>query len=186
MATETAQAKQAMRRVIRARRRERRQQADDNVWRELSTTLADAVLTFVREAAPDAACVAVYESLDTEPPTEQLITGLRARQRQVIAPITLPDKDLSWRDVAGNADLGVDHIAAADVIVLPALAIDAHGMRLGQGGGSYDRALARRGPHALTLAVVFDGELVAGVPAEPHDLPVDAVWTPTGGILRFA
>ena len=62
---------------------------------------------------------------------------------------------------AGDS-LGLDGIAEAVLVLAPALAVDAAGRRLGQGGGSYDRALART--DAPVLAVVFDDELIESVP----------------------
>ena len=76
--------------------------------------------------------------------------------------------------------LGLDGIAAAKLVLAPALAVDTAGRRLGQGGGSYDRALTRTS--APVLAVVFDDELIASVPVEPHDRPVNGVLTPSGGV----
>ena len=61
---------------------------------------------------------------------------------------------------------------------MPALAVDGEGNRLGRGGGSYDRALRRA--TGLTIAVLYDGERVDTVPAEPHDVRVHAVVTPSG------
>lgn len=76
--------------------------------------------------------------------------------------------------------LGVDAIARARLIVVPALAVDAAGRRLGQGGGSYDRALTRRHPYSRTVALI-DGEPAARLPALPHDQPVDAVVSASRG-----
>lgn len=64
---------------------------------------------------------------------------------------------------------------------MPAVAVDRTGLRLGRGGGSYDRALARVGPAILTVALLYDGELVSRLPAEPHDQRVRAAVTPSGG-----
>jgi 5-formyltetrahydrofolate cyclo-ligase len=66
---------------------------------------------------------------------------------------------------------------------VPALQVDRDGNRLGRGGGSYDRALARA--TGLTVALLHDDELVAELPHEPHDVPVRAVATPTGGLVRL-
>lgn len=129
--------------------------------------------------------VAVFESLPTEPPTEEIIAALRVAGHRVIAPILLADKDLSWRDLSSDQDLGVDGIADATVIVLPALAVDVRGRRLGQGGGSYDRALLRADPEAVRLAVVFEQEVLDAVPADDHDQPVDAVLTADRGVRRL-
>jgi 5-formyltetrahydrofolate cyclo-ligase len=66
-------------------------------------------------------------------------------------------------------------LEAADVVLVPALAADRAGHRLGRGGGSYDRALQRVRPGALAIAVVHAHELLDRVPAEPHDRRVSAV-----------
>ena len=76
---------------------------------------------------------------------------------------------------------GAESLKEADLIVIPALAASADGTRLGQGGGWYDRALTHRSPGTPVVAAIFDDEVVeAGlIPAEPHDVPVDAIVTPT-------
>lgn len=143
-------------------------------------------------------CVAAYESLPTEPPTEALVAALQARGIRVVVPVLRDDLDLDWRDASTPARegdkarapldpadlLGRDAIADAQVVIVPALAVDRDGVRLGQGGGSYDRALARRDPDALVVAVVQDDELVDDpLPHEPHDARVDAVVTPGRGLI---
>ena len=76
---------------------------------------------------------------------------------------------------------GAESLKEADLIIIPALAASADGTRLGQGGGWYDRALMHRSPDTPVVAAIFDDEVLeAGViPAEPHDVPVDAIVTPT-------
>lgn len=83
---------------------------------------------------------------------------------------------------------GAESLKEADLIVIPALAASADGTRLGQGGGWYDRALMHRSPTTPVVAVIFDDEVVeAGlIPAEPHDVPVDAIVTPTRTITANA
>jgi 5-formyltetrahydrofolate cyclo-ligase len=73
-------------------------------------------------------------------------------------------------------------VARADVVLAPALAVDAAGNRLGRGGGSYDRALARVGPLIPLIALLYDDELLDRVPVAPHDTPVRAVVRPGPGI----
>ena len=118
---------------------------------------------------------------------------------RVLLPLLRDDLDLEWADYDGDsgrlvagprgvlhpagASLGLAGIAAAALVLAPALAVDAAGGRLGQGGGSYDRALARTG--APVLAVVFDDELLAAVPTQSHDRPVDGTLTPAGGVRYF-
>ena len=76
---------------------------------------------------------------------------------------------------------GAESLKEADLIVIPALAASVDGTRLGQGGGWYDRALMHRSPGVPVVAVIFDDEVLEPgiIPAEPHDVPVDAIVTPT-------
>ncbi|MEU4158462.1 5-formyltetrahydrofolate cyclo-ligase [Actinoplanes sp. NPDC026670] len=81
--------------------------------------------------------------------------------------------------------LGVAAVCSVDLLLVPALAVGPDGTRMGRGGGSYDRVLARLPePGPLTVALLHDGEDVPFVPAEPHDRRVHAVITPTGGFAR--
>lgn len=148
--------------------------------------------------------VAAYRSLAGEPGTGALRAELRGSGHRVLLPVLLPDLDLDWvldqgpvtdgGSAAGpdplrptGPRLGADALAACTLVLVPALAVDAAGTRLGQGGGSYDRALARlpAGPgRPLVLAVVHDEELVDGpLPREPHDVAVDGALTPSGLVL---
>lgn len=150
--------------------------------------------------------VAAYVSVGSEPGTLPLLDALRAREVRVLLPALLPDNDLDWGEYAGpdslarvqhggrmalfepsGARLGPDAVTAADVVLLPGLAVDARGMRLGRGGGSYDRVLARlerAGARPRLVVLLYDTEVVARVPAEAHDKPVHAVVTPSG-VRRF-
>ena len=76
-------------------------------------------------------------------------------------------------------------MASADLVIVPALAVDRRGRRLGRGGGSYDRALARVGGAVLTIALLYDDELLDEIPAGPHDQPVRLVAQPAQGIIRL-
>ena len=84
--------------------------------------------------------------------------------------------------------LGAESLKEADLIVIPALAASADGTRLGQGGGWYDRALTHRSPGVPVVAAIFDDEVLeAGIiPAEPHDVPIDGIVTPTRTITTNA
>jgi 5-formyltetrahydrofolate cyclo-ligase len=83
-------------------------------------------------------------------------------------------------DVPDGTPLGLDAITDADVILVPALAVDVSGHRLGRGGGSYDRALTRVRPGQTVLGVVHDDEVLDAVPFEPHDRTVEGALTPSG------
>lgn len=77
--------------------------------------------------------------------------------------------------------LGADTLKKADLILVPALAASPDGTRIGQGGGWYDRTLPHRTPSTPVVAVVFDDEVLAPgtIPREGHDVPIDAIMTPT-------
>lgn len=161
--------------------------------------LRDTVLT--QPEAEMAGTVAAYVSVGTEPPTQSLLFALWKRGTYVLVPRLLPDGDLDWASYEGPDSLrpgrygllesteparGPEAVRSADLVIAPALAVSSTGMRLGRGGGSYDRVLARVAPGILTIAPVYDTELVASLPAEPHDRPVRAAITPSGGLVRFA
>ncbi|MFF1444636.1 5-formyltetrahydrofolate cyclo-ligase [Streptomyces sp. NPDC058295] len=146
--------------------------------------------------------VAAYVSVATEPGTLALLDALRARGVRVLLPALLADNDLDWGTYTGEGSLarvlhggkmallepagerlGPDAVTTADVVLLPGLAVDAHGTRLGRGGGSYDRVLARladAGAHPALVVLLYDSEVVEHVPGEAHDRPVHAVVTPSG------
>jgi 5-formyltetrahydrofolate cyclo-ligase len=65
----------------------------------------------------------------------------------------------------------------SDAVLVPALAFDRDGFRLGFGGGYYDRLLSRLGPNMLTIGLGFDFQLVDILPRETHDQPVRVVCT---------
>lgn len=146
-----------------------------------------------------AATVAIYISLSNEPGTGPLVEQLHELGRRLILPVLLPDNDLDWAVYQGPQSLvpasrglleplgprlGREAVATADVVLCPGLAVDRRGRRLGRGGGSYDRALARVPVGTFVCTLLYDGELLDHVPAEDHDRPVTAVVTPSG-LTRF-
>ncbi|HEX8095615.1 5-formyltetrahydrofolate cyclo-ligase [Jatrophihabitans sp.] len=128
--------------------------------------------------------IAAYEPLRTEPGSTELLAELAADGYRLIVPITLPDRDLDWAawDPARGSGQrqGVDSVATAALVLVPAFAVDPAGHRLGRGGGSYDRALARVPPGTPVAALLYRDELVPDVPVESWDMPVTAVVTPDG------
>lgn len=139
-----------------------------------------------------AGCVAAYLGVGTEPPTVPLLERLRAAGVRVVLPVIAGER-LDWAAYDGEdalaagplglveptgPQLGSDALLAAAVVLIPALAVDRSGHRLGRGRGYYDRALV-----AVTvpvIAVVFDDDVVDDVPVEAHDRDVDGWLTPTG------
>ncbi|WUD74851.1 5-formyltetrahydrofolate cyclo-ligase [Streptomyces sp. NBC_00510] len=146
--------------------------------------------------------VAAYVSMGGEPGTRALLDVLRERGERVLLPVLLPDNDLDWAPYEGSGGLvrtarglyeptgprlGPAAVTGADAVLLPGLAVDGRGLRLGRGGGSYDRVLARLDTAGVTPALVvllYAHEVLDRVPDEPHDRPVDAVVTPEG-VRRF-
>lgn len=153
-------------------------------------------------AAPEvrrAATVAAYVSVGREPGTGVLLDALTAAGKRVVLPLLLPDDDLDWAAYTGSEGLasagrgllepvapplGVEAVATADVVLAPGLAVDRTGLRLGRGGGSYDRALGRVPVGTFTCVVLNDDEVLDAVPAAPHDRRVAAAVTERR-LLRF-
>ncbi|MGW2258391.1 5-formyltetrahydrofolate cyclo-ligase [Streptomyces sp. NPDC001780] len=146
--------------------------------------------------------VAAYVSVGREPGTRVLLDVLLARDTRVLLPVLMADNDLDWASYEGagrlvragrgllepdGPRLGPDAVLEAEAVLLPGLAVDLRGMRLGRGGGSYDRALGRlatAGTEPALAVLLYGNEVVPRVPDEPHDRPVHAVITPAG-IRRF-
>lgn len=95
--------------------------------------------------------------------------------REVSATSMLEERGFGFEEPAPEAPDAA--IAGVDVVVVPALAIDPTGQRIGYGAGYYDRTLPRYAPPARTIGVAYDWQLVAEVPALPNDVPLDAVVT---------
>ncbi len=138
----------------------------------------EAVVAHLHDSVAAARRVALYVPLADEPDTSALLV-LRP---DALLPVLLTDGDLDW--TAGGDRLGVEAVASCDLVIVPALAVDQRGVRLGRGGGSYDRALRR--VTGRSIAVLYDGEHLAMLPTEPHDVPVGAVVTPRAGSSRWA
>jgi 5-formyltetrahydrofolate cyclo-ligase len=160
--------------------------------------LRDAILELPQVQM--AGTIAAYYSLASEPDTHGLVYALWKRGSYVLLPLLLPDGDLDWASYEGPDSLrpgarglaepgepprGLDAVARADLVLVPALAVDRGGVRLGRGGGSYDRALARVGPGIPTIALLYDSELLDEVPAAAHDQRVRLVARPSVGISRL-
>jgi 5-formyltetrahydrofolate cyclo-ligase len=147
-----------------------------------------------------AATIAAYVSMGTEPGTGPLLDAWLEAGRRAIVPMLRSDNDLDWGVYRGGRELvsagrgllepageplGLGAISTPDVVLVPALAVDRTGMRLGRGGGSYDRALGRVPIGTPVIALLYDGEIVDSVPSAAHDRAVSGAVTPSSGISWF-
>jgi 5-formyltetrahydrofolate cyclo-ligase len=170
---------------------------------ELRARWSAAACEVLLEWIGDSDVVAAYASFGTEPDTGPLLAGLYSRGVRILLPILENDMDLSWGWFSGSdslvrrispdgarlnpipepaESLGVDAVLAAAWLVVPALAVSPEGVRMGRGGGSYDRVLTRieasgGGARPRIAALLYPGELDVPVPVEPHDRPVDVAVT---------
>jgi 5-formyltetrahydrofolate cyclo-ligase len=134
--------------------------------------------------------VTCYLPFGSEPDTELFIDWALDNQIEVLLPVAKPDGTLEWVSFDGDTKVGIFGFHEAtgtpvapnsiDLAIIPALAVDGNGIRLGKGKGFYDRALLEFEPTPPIVVVVFDNEILDAVPAESHDYPVDAAVTPTG------
>ncbi|WP_020575958.1 5-formyltetrahydrofolate cyclo-ligase [Actinopolymorpha alba] len=147
-----------------------------------------------------AAVVAAYVGVGTEPGTGLLLDALQRRGIRVLLPVLERDFDLDWAVYTGPGDLvsaplglleptggrlGPQAVATADAVLLPGVAADRTGMRLGRGGGSYDRVLPRIAPEAFSCVLLHEGELLEGpIPSDRYDWRVRAAALPSG-LVRF-
>jgi len=155
--------------------------------------------------------VCAFLPLPSEPLSIGLLEQLATTGTTVLVPVVASGAPLDWCRFPGPTSpgpfgiaepsgrrLGPGAVTTATAILIPALAVDRAGRRLGRGEGHYDRALALLGmtaplrktaqpgtPLPQLIAVVFDDEIIAGVPVESHDVAVTAVTTPTGGLEYF-
>jgi 5-formyltetrahydrofolate cyclo-ligase len=177
--------------------RSRLQAARAGVPAEARAAAGDALAVTAVELAsdlvPSTGVVACYLSLGSEPPTSPLLVALYNRGVQLLVPVLRADADLDWtsylpgqplrpglRGTVEPVTTTVLGLGGAALILVPALAVDEGGHRLGRGGGSYDRALCLRRPGAAVFGVLYDDEWLRELPSEPHDVRVDGAITPSG------
>ncbi len=186
MSTGVESQKENLRATLATRRRERSPRDRDRAAEAIA--LHAAALPVLVPARR----VAAYLSLPSEPGTGPLLEWLTGRGVDVLVPVSRPDRTMDWvRHEPGAVSagalgvpeptgppLGPGALAGCDIAIVPALAVDHRGNRLGRGAGYYDRALADF--DGVVCAVVFDDELLPEVPHAAHDHPVDVVLTPAG------
>lgn len=146
--------------------------------------------------------IAGYLSVAAEPPVLDLLGEFSSAGHHVLMPVCEPRRQLSWvgwepgcelqtsrfapiQEPVGDR-LGIEALDSAALMILPALAVDRSGTRLGQGGGYYDRLLARlrernsEQPLPVLAAAVYAEDLLpaTALPREERDQPVQFALTP--------
>lgn len=135
-----------------------------------------------------------YLSAETEPNTRPFLNWAFEQSIRVLFPVVREDGLLDWAVGDGVSEapglFGIPEalgdiqppmaINSVDLIIVPALAVDRAGNRLGQGRGYYDKVLGSMTSCPPVFAVVFDHELVDAVPTAAVDRPVDGAITPSG------
>jgi 5-formyltetrahydrofolate cyclo-ligase len=163
----------------------------------------DAIRAHLTATLGGSRCVAAFLPLPTEPLDPLLLDELALRMR-VLVPVVTGAEPLDWCEHPGPVGpgefgfstplgprLGPGSIADADAVLVPALAVDRNGRRLGRGGGHYDRSLELlrrrlRGDRLPPrIALIFEDELLDAVPFDALDQPVTAVVTPGSGFTAL-
>jgi 5-formyltetrahydrofolate cyclo-ligase len=141
-----------------------------------------------------------YVPVGSEPGSAQMLGDIADRGVRVLLPIVAGRGPLDWAWYAGpdslrpgpygllepiGERLSTSALRIADLVLVPALAVDRRGTRLGQGAGHYDQSLPLAAPGTPLVAVVRDQEIVEELPSEPHDVRMNAAVTPNRGLIRF-
>lgn len=142
----------------------------------------------------EAPIVCTYVSYRDEVETLGLIDALLAAGRRVAVPVNVPGRFLpdTFAEIRSRAELAPDRFgipqpapasarfvptATIPLFLVPGVAFDLSGRRLGYGLGFYDRAFAAAAPGARKVGLAFELQLLDALPADPHDVPMDAVVT---------
>ncbi|WP_308207425.1 5-formyltetrahydrofolate cyclo-ligase [Mycolicibacterium komossense] len=148
--------------------------------------------------------VCAYVPIGTEPGSVALLEALQELAERVLLPVAVNTSDgvplpLLWGEYRpgelvaarfglmepAGPSLPAETLSEAALVIVPALAVDHHGGRLGRGAGFYDRSLPLRDPAAHLVAVVRDEELVAELPVAAHDVRMTHAVTPGGGVVTL-
>lgn len=178
-------------RALRAQLRERRRIATATEREAAAEGITERLESLVRDRG--ARSIAAYLSTQYEPPTRGFLRSAHAAGVRILLPISRADGLLDWatydgaeedEDILGmptptSTILGPIAINDVDLIIVPAAAVDATGMRMGWGQGYFDKTLGSMEACPPVYAVVFDHEVVDALPSERHDQRVDGAVTPT-------
>ncbi|GAB3616406.1 5-formyltetrahydrofolate cyclo-ligase [Okibacterium endophyticum] len=176
-------------RALRAELRERRQNLTATERERASVGFTDNLIALVTTF--DARSISCYLSAPNEPDTRPFISWAMSNDVRILFPVSREDGLLDWTvgeegtEVEGlygmpeprGELLGPIAVNDVDLIIVPAAAVGADGMRLGWGRGYFDKTLGSMERRPPVYAVVFDTEIVDDVPRDVHDQPVDGAVT---------
>lgn len=177
--------------AARARARDARDTLDRRACKEAAAAAALNLLEL-----PEAALIGTllaYAALPAEIDPLPAVSAMRRRGAKITYPRIESPGILSVHMVDHELDLKAgpfglaqpsEHAPLADrtlidAVIVPGVAFDEQGTRLGYGGGYYDRLLPTLCPTCLRIGFAFDEQVLALIPTEPHDQCVDLVITPT-------
>ena len=128
----------------------------------------------------------VYLSFGSEVGTEKIIEGLKEKSRKICVPLVegsemrcVPLTDKLKKGAYGILEPESGEDQRCDVALVPMLAVDKKGYRLGYGGGYYDKFFAAH-PHVFKVGIAYEGQWVESLPHEETDVPLDALITEEG------
>lgn len=154
---------------------------------EAGSAGADAAIAehFLRSSYAQAESFFIYVAVRGEAATEGIIGALRALSKRVCLP-RIRGKDMLAapfgplvRGAYGIPAPQEGEDTACDVAVVPLLAFDGRGTRLGYGGGWYDRYFASH-PHMLRVGIAYEAQYTSVLPRGPWDIPLHAAITERG------
>nr|WP_056447041.1 MULTISPECIES: 5-formyltetrahydrofolate cyclo-ligase [unclassified Rhodococcus (in: high G+C Gram-positive bacteria)] len=178
-----------------------RKQRDVHARERASEALSHAVSVLASDARERGGdTLAAYVPVGSEPGDASMLDSALAAGLRVLLPVAREPGPLSWAEYRGpdslvaaayglrepsGPTLPPETVADASIVLVPALAVDRSGGRLGRGAGFYDRTLDAVRPDAWLVGVVYDDDLVDALPTETHDVRMTHVLTPLSGLQRL-
>jgi 5-formyltetrahydrofolate cyclo-ligase len=177
---------------------EQRRSAAETTRSAETAALRGSLLPWIEKHRITTICA--YVPVQGEPGSPELLDALREAGCRVLLPIVVGSAPLDWAEYSGvdslrparfgllepsGTRLAPEAIAEADAVLVPALAVDHQGVRLGRGAGHYDRSLPAASSRAALIGVIRDDEFVSELPGEDHDVRMNAVVTPDRGVVEL-
>ncbi|BBZ30182.1 5-formyltetrahydrofolate cyclo-ligase [Mycolicibacterium madagascariense] len=172
---------------------------------EVRTAEAEALCARLVDLVRPGDTVCAYFPVGSEPGAPTMLDALVSAGAIVLLPVAREDAagtplPLLWGEYRKGGLVAAGHglrepsppwrpaeaIGAVALVVVPALAVDRSGTRLGRGAGFYDRSLPLADPSARLVAMLRDDEVFDALPGEPHDVPMTHALTPGRGLLALA